>query len=440
VTGRQPLALRLAALLAAAVVIVLLLAGILVNRAVSRSLEQTLTNREEQRLAVTVAVLQEALERDVPATERGMRQLMGRIAQTTGGRAVLTDSSGQVVAEAGRLPPGSDRQTLREPVSTSGGDYVLEISLPGGGQPFLQAFNAALLLAGGLSVLAIVVIGSVAANRLTRPLRGVAAAAHRLGGGDLTTRAAGGGDRESSELADAFNGMAERLERSEMLRRRAASDMAHDLATPATLLESQLQAMIDGVVPADRDQLERARLAAGSLSGVIRQLGELAGAEAAPLHRRAERFELATLVADVTQALQGLFRERDVTVRTTRPDGELPVVADRGHVERAIRNVITNAAQHSPAGAEVLVALDAAPGATTVRVIDHGVGIPTENLPHVFERFYRADRSRSAAGPPPGSGIGLTIARELLAANGGSIEVERTGPDGTTFLIRLPAG
>jgi two-component system sensor histidine kinase BaeS len=114
------------------------------------------------------------------------------------------------------------------------------------------------------------------------------------------------------------------------------------------------------------------------------------------------------------------------------------VEVDPTQVGRALRNVLANAAQHSPEGATVQVAIEAKPDEAVLRVTDAGEGIAPEDLSHVFERFYRADQARGAGEPRSGSGIGLTIARELLAANGGRIEVERTGPDGTTFAIALP--
>jgi signal transduction histidine kinase len=261
----------------------------------------------------------------------------------------------------------------------------------------------------------------------------VAEAAHRLGDGDLGARAEGGPDAESAELAAAFNGMAERLARSETLRRRAASDLAHDLATPATVLESQLQAMVDGVVPADAAELEKARAAAASLSGVIVQLGELTHAESAPFQRSVEPVALGTLSSEIVAGLDGLLRDRSVTARV---EGAADTAGDRGQLERALRNVLTNAIQHAPAGSEVRVEVGPDGGRAVLRVIDTGSGIAPDDLPYVFERFYRADRSR--AGGRAGSGIGLTVARELIAANGGTIEVERTGSDGTTFRIVLP--
>ena len=187
---------------------------------------------------------------------------------------------------AAAAPARAPTETLSRDLSAAAGGGTLEITVPTARGGFLATFNTALLVTGIVTVAALLIAAAVLANRLTKPLRAVAQAARRLGEGDLTSRASGGPDAESAELASAFNTMASRLEQSEGLRRRAASDLAHDLATPATVLESQLQAMVDGIVPADAAQLEKARSAAAGLSGVIVQLGELTHAEAAPLQIR----------------------------------------------------------------------------------------------------------------------------------------------------------
>jgi signal transduction histidine kinase len=132
---------------------------------------------------------------------------------------------------------------------------------------------------------------------------------------------------------------------------------------------------------------------------------------------------------EIVDSLESLLRDRGVAA--TVGGDEAPVFADRGQLTRAVRNVVTNAVQHAPSGSEVTI--EAAPG--TLRITDRGPGIAAEDLPFVFERFYRADRSR---GRQSGSGIGLTVARELIGANGGTIEVEGTGPTGTTFRVTLP--
>jgi two-component system sensor histidine kinase BaeS len=426
----RPLAVRLAALLAGVVVIVLLVAGLIVNRAASRSLEEQLGPREQQRVGLAVAIVEEALER---GDGRGVGMLLRRIANETGGQVRVVGPGGDVLYRTGGPPLPDETDTISTDLSAAAGGGTLELEVPSTQAPILRAFNSALVVTGIVAVAALLLASIVVASRVTRPLRGVAAAAHRLGDGDLGARAEGGPDAESAELASAFNDMAERLERSETLRRRAASDLAHDLATPATVLESQLQAMVDGVVPADAAELEKARAAAASLSGVILQLGELTQAESAPLHRRPERLDLSALAADLVASLDGLVRERGVSATVQGPATWID--ADRGQLTRALRNVITNAVQHAPAGTTVTVEVAAEPG-PTVRVRDAGPGIAPEDLPYVFERFYRADRSRGAA---PGSGIGLTVARELIGAGGGTIEVESTGPTGTTFRIELPA-
>lgn len=424
-SGHRSLAVRLAALLAGVLLVVLLVAGLVVNRATSRSLDEAFGPREQERISLAAAIIDEAQGRGAP--DRAIAALLRRIAADTGGEVRLTDASGRVVAQAGRIGAGADTQMLSADLA-GGGRLSLEIRSPS--SAFIRAFNATLVLVGAVAVAAMLLAAALVASRMTRPLREVAQAARRLGAGDLSARARGGSDAESAELAAAFNDMASRLERSEALRRRAASDLAHDLATPATVLESQIQAMVDGVVPADTVQLERARAAAAGLSGVIGQLGELTQAESAPLSRDPRPVPLRELANETAASLDGLCRDRGVTAEVLGDDSV--ALADRDQVARALRNVVTNAVQHSPAGTRVVIRIGAD---GSVRVTDSGPGIDPADLPFVFERFYRADRSRSGH---PGSGIGLTVARELVAANGGSIEVESTGSGGTTFRIGLP--
>lgn len=426
----RPLAIRLAAVLAAVVVVVLIIAGIVVNQAASRSLDETLSQRDQQRLGLAVTLIDEALQRGLDG--RGLQMLVGRVAVESGGAVRVRDQGGSVLAEGGRQPPGAPTETLSRDLSAAAGGGTLEITIPTARGGFVAAFNTALVLTGIVTVAALLIAAALLASRLTRPLRAVTQAARRLGDGDLTSRATGGPDAESAELATAFNSMASRLEQSEGLRRRAASDLAHDLATPATVLESQLQAMVDGIVPADAEQLEKARSAAAGLSGVIVQLGELTHAEAAPLQRRSERVGVLALTTEIVDALEGLLREREVTA--TVAGEEIQANADPGQLTRALRNLLTNAIQHSPRGGVVRIGLTRGAG-VEVRITDEGQGIAGEDEPYVFERFYRADRSRSRSA---GSGIGLTVARELIAANGGAVVVESTGPTGTTFRVDLP--
>lgn len=437
----QPLSLRLAMLLSVAVLAVLLVTGLAVNRVVSRSLADELSAVQRDRITLVAQQL-EGIDLTRPRTRRAVEMVLQRVAAPVDGRAELVASDGTVLAAAGNLPAGVATDTVEEAVPGDDG-WVLTIEVPRSDQPFLRVFNITLVIAGVVAVAVLLLVSTFLADRLTRPLRGVAAAAHRLGAGDLASRAAGGPDRESAELADAFNTMAERLQQSEELRRRAASDMAHDLATPATVLESQLQAMVDGVVPADREQLEQARAAASAMSGIIVQLRDLVDAEAAALQRRAERVDVEALVNEAVRTMEPLFRDRRVQAEVSSTSGGIAALADVNQVGRALRNVLANAAQHSPAESRIRVTLVQQGEDVVIRVADQGAGIPHEDVPHVFERFYRADPSRRRESADDearsGSGIGLTIARELLHANGGEIWVEQTGPSGTTFALQLPA-
>ncbi len=431
----QPLGLRLALMLSAAVLAVLLVAGLAVNRIVSGSLEEELSAAERDRITVVAGAIG-AVDLEAPRAKHGVEVVLRRVANAMRGRVQLIGPDGELLVDVGRLPPGVATATISEPIP--GSNATLLIDVPRADPAFLRVFNVTLLVAGLLAIVAVGTIALLLSSRLTRPLQGVASAAQRLGHGDLSARAQGGPDRESRELASAFNAMAERVQRSEMLRRRAASDMAHDLATPATVLESQLQAMVDGVVPADREQLDRARAAAGALSGVIVQLGELVDAESGVLQRRPRVMPLGELLGEVERAIEPLFRQEGVGIVVDPAPISLRVDVDPTQVGRALRNVLANAAQHSAAGATVRVGVEAAATEALIRVTDAGSGIAPDDVAHVFERFYRADQARGAGEPRSGSGIGLTIARELLAANSGRIGVERTGREGTTFLIALP--
>ena len=276
-----------------------------------------------------------------------------------------------------------------------------------GDRGFLPLFNATLALAGLISVLAIVVISASIAGRLTRPLHDVATAARRLGAGESGARATGGDDLESAQLAEAFNAMADRLERSEMLRRRAASDIAHDLATPATVLESQLQAMIDGVVPTDPAGLEVARSAAAALAGVVADIDDLARAEAAPLQSRPERVDLSVAIPrgrrwrSTARAGRATRRSRWTSHRGS-PRGPIPVTwAVRCATSWPTRSAI------APTEGSSRWPRSGPDRSIRIRVGDTGPGIAPGDIDHVFERFYRADVARAtdpATGRPTGSG------------------------------------
>ncbi len=328
-SSRPSLAWRLSLILSAIVLAVLLIAGVVVNRVVSGGFETVIASQQQQRLDDAADNLADRLDR--PARVLGV---VRRLANNLGGEVRVLSNDGTLLTAFGRQPDGAVAHYTSPIVADGQTLATLEADLPAqvGDRGFLPLFNVTLLVGGVLSVLGIALASTYVATRLTRPLRDVADAARRLGAGETTARATGGDDRESADLADSFNAMADRLERSEMLRRRAASDIAHDLATPATVLVSQLQAMVDGVVPADRENLEAARSAATALGSTVAELNDLASAEAAPLQAQPAAVDLGAAIHEVERELDGLRRERGL-----RLESSVPGRHDRGHRPRTPR-------------------------------------------------------------------------------------------------------
>ncbi len=351
---RPSLAWRLSLILSAVVLGVLLVAGIVVNRVVSGGFETVIASQQQQRLDDAADNLADRMDRPVRVLA-----VARRLANNLGGEVQVLGNDGTTLAAFGRQPDGAITHYSSPIVADGQVLGTLEADLPAqvGDRGFLPLFNVTLLVGGVLSVLGIALASTYVATRLTRPLRDVADAARRLGAGETTARATGGDDRESADLADSFNAMADRLERSEMLRRRAASDIAHDLATPATVLVSQIQAMVDGVVPADRENLDAARSAASALGNVVAELNDLASAEAAPLQAQPTAVDLGAAVHEVERELDGLRRGRGLRLEATVPLGTV-VIVDPGHLSRVLRNVIGNAMTHSPDGGRVTVAVE----------------------------------------------------------------------------------
>ena len=427
-------------MLSAAVLAVLLIAGLAVNRLVSGSLEQELSAAERDRITVVAGAIG-GVDLGAP---RAKHAVGGRAAPRrqlhAWARAASIGPDGQLLVDVGRLPPGVATETITEAIPGSDG-AALRIEVPRSDRAFLRIFNLSLLGAGLLAIVAVVGVALLLSSRLTRPLQGVAAAARRLGHGDLTARADG---RAGSGVATSWPMPSTRWPSGSSAPRCCAGVPPATWPTTSRLRppcwSRSCRRWSTAWCRRIAEQLDRARAAAGALSGVIVQLGELVDAESAVLQRRPQVMPLGELLAEVERAIEPLFREagRSESWLSDGRPAHCTVDVDPTQVGRALRNVLANAAQHSPVGATVRVAVEAAANEALVRVTDAGPGIAAEDLSHVFERFYRADQARGAGEPRSGSGIGLTIARELLAANGGSIAIERTGPEGTTFAIALP--
>ena len=273
-------------------------------------------------------------------------------------------------------------------------------------------------------------------QRVLRPVTALTAAAQRMEGGDLGVRvdAQPAGD-EMGDLAHAFNSMASRLAENERLRRQMVSDVAHELRSPVTNLRCTLEAMQDGLQPADRTAIDALHDEALYLQRLITELQDLAVAEAGRLVLQLETADIGSIVR---RAAAPFAATRGAKIDVDIPPALPPVKADPARMEQVFRNLFSNARIHTPGDGSVTVRAETE-GSTSIRLAvgDTGRGIAAEHLPYVFDRFYRADGSRSRS--TGGSGLGLAIVRQLVEAHGGKIEASSGGEgQGATFIVRLP--
>jgi two-component system, OmpR family, sensor histidine kinase BaeS len=283
-------------------------------------------------------------------------------------------------------------------------------------------------------VVAMIIIGIASGVvRLGRRLDDLAEAAERVEEGDYRVRvpAPDRGPRPVRNLFRGFNTMVERLERDEDQRRTLLNDVSHELRTPLTVIAGNLEAMIDGVHPADQAHLSVILEETRVMERLIDDLRTVALSEAGTLQLHREPTDIDVLVDEVVRSFQGAAGTTGVTVKAVVP-ADLPILdVDPVRIREVLANLVANGVRHTPSGGTVVVRGEVAADRLVLRVADTGQGIDPALLPHVFDRFVKGAGST-------GSGLGLAIARHLVAAHGGELTVESTGSTGTTFRVSLP--
>jgi two-component system sensor histidine kinase BaeS len=300
---------------------------------------------------------------------------------------------------------------------------------------FDQSITVVLLAAIGAAIAGGVVMAVLLGRRLARPLAEIGAAARAVAAGDYRVRVPRRGPEEIASLADSFNQMAASLEEQERMRREFIANAAHELRTPLTNLQGYLEAMRDGVIPADRstfdslwDEAERLVRLAASLDTLAE--GD-AGRDSAP---QAEIDMVSAIKTAVELALPGLDRA-GLAVRLDLPE-RLAARANPDALAQVLGNLLQNATRYTPRSGRVAIKAERRPADILVSVSNSGDGIPADEIGHVFERFYRVDKSRDRV--HGGAGIGLSIVQQLVEAAGGRVGAESS--EGTTrFWFALPA-
>jgi two-component system sensor histidine kinase BaeS len=294
---------------------------------------------------------------------------------------------------------------------------------------FIRRSNRFLLVSlialGGVAL----VLSVVFSRRLTLPIKELTAAASQISGGDLTSRVRPPGHDELGELSKAFNRMAEALAVQESLRKKLTANVAHELRTPISAVRGELEGMIDGLIPADRENLQSLYDEIGRLRTILDGIEDLSQVEASSMALERREVELGPFLSAIVERYGGIFRDKGVALELECADG-LGVDADPDRLSQVMVNLLTNALKATPAGGSVRVEAGVAHGEVRISVADTGSGIRREDLPFVFERFYRASEG--------GLGIGLTIVKELVEAHGGTVEVQSEPGQGSTFTVSLP--
>ncbi|SJZ35323.1 sensor histidine kinase [Selenihalanaerobacter shriftii] len=301
---------------------------------------------------------------------------------------------------------------------------------------FRKTINRSIIIAGVIAGLVALVISFFISKRITKPVREMTEVAQAMGEGDLSQRVEVTSKDEIGVLGEQVNQLATKLQKLEILRKKLTADVAHELRTPLTTIQSYIEAFQDGVMSIDEGNLNSIHEEVLRLVGLVSDLQELAIAEGGKPNFKAELINLKKFVQSRINGLSKLFTDKDIDLNLTLPNEDIKLEFDKKALNKIIRNLISNAYKYTNSGGKVSVNLKKQEDKALITVRDTGIGISKEELPYIFERFYRVDESRTRE--TGGTGIGLAIVKELIESQNGIITVDSELGEGTEFKVWLP--
>ena len=309
-----------------------------------------------------------------------------------------------------------------------------------GSRSTFNVFSAEGMLRTAATALGVLLIAALvmvfAGRRLVRPILALTGAAQRMTNGDHAARVPVAGRDEVARLGHAFNAMAESIQRHDFQRKAMVSDVAHELRTPLANIKGYLVASEDGVVPLDRELVTSLLEETALLEHLVADLQDLALADAGMLRLHPALRDLSDVATQVVAAHSPTAEAAGVTLRA-EVNGPAPAIVDNARIRQALGNLVSNAIRFTPSGGRVVVGVRRVGNGYNLTVTDNGTGIAAEHLPHLFDRFYRVEHSRSRT--TGGSGLGLAITKHLVEAHDGTITVTSQPSHGSTFTIHLPS-
>jgi signal transduction histidine kinase len=301
---------------------------------------------------------------------------------------------------------------------------------------FQSAVFRSLLFAGGLALLFGIILSYFTSRKLVAPLRRLTQAADRIGHGHLDERVSVRSKDEVGQLANAFNAMADNLDRQETLRKQFTADIAHELRTPLTSIKSYIEAFQDNILPADQENLSSIHEEIDRLVDLSSDLKDLNVAEIGALQLILEPVDLKHLLEKIIRSLYPLIQEKELTLNWNAPEESVTTSGDERLLTRLFYNLVHNAYRYSNSGGQITVALTKTPNHAEIKIINTGIGISEDDLPLIFERFYRADKSRTRE--TGGTGIGLALVHQITDLHQGTITVQSKVGHETEFIVQLP--
>jgi len=387
----------------------------------------------------------------------GVQTLVEQMGTAEGQHIVVTDATGIIVANSQGNSLGKQYHTtapgiplfLSSPPSWEGmppsssqrtaiGTLYInpENARPALTKNLADTINRFLLWGGLLAIAIALVLTLVLSRRISSPVRALTVTARKLGQGDFSQRVPSKGKGEMAELAQAFNSMADDIERDEKLRQNLVADTAHELRTPLSNLRGYLEAIKDGVVKPDATTINSLYEEATLLTRLVDDLQDLALAEASELTLVIQAEDITSVIKQAVVSFQSEAVDKGISLHTDLPDRLPPCDIDSQRIAQVLHNLISNAVTHTPRDGNITISARESGNFVEVTVADTGEGIPAEELPNIFERFYRVDMSRSRR--TGGSGLGLTIAKRLVEAHGGQIGVQSEPGNGSRFTFTVP--